>query len=105
MGFTAVTLVGCDHNFVAVGRPHQVATAGEHDANHFDPKYFADGASWQYPDLLESEVSYRRARATFEADGRRVFNSTVGGKLDLFPRLPLTEFLASSMPGLSNGRG
>lgn len=102
MGFRAIALVGCDHNFVAAGRPNQLATAGTHDANHFDPKYFADGAKWQYPDLLESEVAYRRARAYFEHDNRRIFNSTVGGKLELFPRMALSEFLALDMRELTN---
>lgn len=105
MGFQAATLVGCDHNFVAVGQPHHLATAGEHDANHFHPKYFADGAKWQYPDLLESEVAYRRARNSFEHDGRRVFNSTIGSKLDLFPRLPLSEFLNMDMGELMSTQG
>jgi len=57
------------------------------------------------PPLLESEVSYHRARASFEHDDCQVFNNTVGGKLELFHRLPLSEFLAKNVHELTNAAG
>lgn len=98
MGFASVALVGCDHDFVESGRPHAVAISGASDPNHFDPNYFAGGVRWNYPDLLDSELSYRRARDVFEQEGRRVFNATVGGKLEVFPRIDLEEFLFADAP-------
>ncbi len=92
MGFQEVALIGCDHNFAQSGPANKTVVSGEKDASHFDPNYFAGGVKWQLPDLLQSEVSYSMARDVFEGSGRRVFNCTEGGKLEIFPRMPLAEF-------------
>lgn len=87
MGFQTVILVGVDHSFSTQGPPHKVVAATEMDFNHFHPKYFADGTLWQLPDLKTSEYAYRLARKAFEADGRQVLDATIGGKLDIFPKV------------------
>jgi hypothetical protein len=61
--------------------------------SHFDPRYFAGGAKWQLPDLDNSEVAYRLARAAFESDGRRIIDATVDGALQVFPKVRLEEAL------------
>ncbi len=97
MGFQEVTLVGCDHDFAAKGTPHSRAVSGEEDPDHFDPRYFSGGQDWQLPDLFESEVSYMKARRAFEEADRKLYNSTVGGKLELFERIELSDFLGSRL--------
>lgn len=92
-GFTEVAVVGCDHNFADKGPANKTVVSGEKDVNHFDPNYFAGGVKWQLPDLFESEVSYQRALNMYEAFGRRLVNCTTGGKLEIFPRESLDEFL------------
>lgn len=94
MGFKEVALVGCDHNFAAKGPANQVAIAEDVDKSHFDPNYFAGGVKWHLPDLFESEVAYTRAMNMYHAFGRRIVNSTEGGKLEIFKRQGLAEFLA-----------
>jgi len=91
MGFKEVLLIGVDHSFVAQGPPHTVVTSTGGDPNHFDPNYFGKGFRWQLPDLETSEYAYRLARDRFEADGRRIMNATVGGRLDVFPRADFTS--------------
>jgi Protein of unknown function DUF115 len=93
MGFSDVALVGCDHSFAEKGPANKTVTAGKVDHSHFDPNYFAGGVKWQLPDLLQSEVSYTVAREVFEAHGRRLVNATEGGKLEIFERTSLNEFL------------
>jgi hypothetical protein len=93
MGFEEVALIGADHNFATKGSSNKVVTAGETDASHFDPKYFSDGMKWELPDLFESEVGYTMAKNMFEAHGRRIVNATDGGKLEIYPRMTLSEFL------------
>jgi hypothetical protein len=95
MGFKDVALVGCDHNFSQKGPANLAVVAGGHDADHFDPNYFAGGVKWQLPDLAQSEASYLMAREVFEASGRRIVNCTDGGQLEIFPRQALERFLAS----------
>jgi hypothetical protein len=93
MGFEKVALVGCDHNFAVKGTPNEMVKSGERDSSHFHPKYFADGAKWQLPDLVASEFFYDRMRETFESVGRQIVNCTDGGKLDVFERQDLNQFL------------
>ncbi len=93
LGFESVALVGCDHNFASKGPANAVTTAGDQDPDHFDPNYFAGGVKWQLPDLFESELAYMRARRAYEAFDRRVVNATDGGKLEVFERQSLAEFL------------
>jgi hypothetical protein len=93
MGFTDVALVGADHNFATKGPANQTVVSGEKDESHFDPNYFAGGVKWQLPDLLQSEVAYTMARDMYAAFGRRVVNATEGGKLEVFDRMPVSDFL------------
>lgn len=95
MGFHEVTLVGADHNFETKGPANKLIASGNTDPNHFDPNYFAGGVKWQLPDLFESEVAYGRARQVYEAFGRKLFNSTEGGKLEAFERVTLDRFISS----------
>jgi hypothetical protein len=96
MGFRDVALVGCDHNFATRGPANATVVAGDTDPNHFDPRYFANGVSWDLPDLIQSEISYLFAKQAFENLGGRVVNCTDGGKLEIFPRMSLAEFLSHS---------
>jgi len=93
MGFEEVILIGVDHQFATSGPPHALVTSQGADESHFDPTYFGKGFRWQLPDLATSELAYRLARDAFEADGRRIINATVGGQLEVFPRLSYWEAL------------
>jgi hypothetical protein len=87
MGFREAVLIGVDHSFVTQGTPNAAVTSEGDDPNHFSPHYFGRGFRWQLPDLAGSERAYRLARRAFEAEGRRVVDATLGGKLDVFPRV------------------
>jgi len=93
MGFKEVALVGCDHTFAAKGPANKTIIAGKEDPNHFDPNYFANGVKWQLPDITASELHYEVARDTFERHGKKIINCTEGGKLEVFTRQPLSDFL------------
>ena len=95
MGFREIALVGCDHNFATKGPANQAVTSDDVDPNHFDPNYFAGGVRWELPDLVQSEISYLMAGQVFEACGGRIVNCTDGGKLEVFPRMALADFLES----------
>jgi hypothetical protein len=93
MGFSKVVLVGVDHNFLTQGPPNATVESSGSDPNHFHAAYFGRGFRWQLPDLKTSEIAYRRARETYELDGRRIVDATVGGKLRVFPRTTLDRAL------------
>ena len=90
MGFNEVYLVGFDHNYTIPSDANvegTVITSSSNDPNHFHPEYFGKGKRWHDPRLDRMEKAYRRAREVFEANGRKIFNATKGGKLEVFPRI------------------
>ena len=91
MGFSEVILIGVDHDFETEGEPHKLVVSQGDDPNHFDPHYFGKGFKWQLPDLKMSERAYELARSAFENDGRRIVDATVGGKLQVFPKVEYKE--------------
>lgn len=93
MGFSNVALIGCDHNFFTKGPANTLVISSEKDENHFDPNYFSQGVNWQLPDLVKSEMFYCLAKDVFEAHGRKIFNCTSGGKLEIYPRLDLKSWI------------
>jgi len=91
MGADPVVLVGVDHSFKFTGPVATYQKREGADENHFDPNYFKSGTAWGTPDLDQSEVDYKNARKAFEADGRRVFDATVDGKLTIFDRISIEK--------------
>ncbi|MEX2160788.1 MAG: 6-hydroxymethylpterin diphosphokinase MptE-like protein [Anaerolineales bacterium] len=87
MGFDPVILIGVDHSFASKGKPNTTVVSQGPDRDHFDARYFGSGFRWQLPDLEMSERAYGMARQSFEADGRRVLDATIGGLLTVFPKV------------------
>jgi len=90
LGCNPIILVGIDHNYATdfnIKKEGKVWTSQESDQNHFDPSYFGKGYRWHDPAVHLMEASYRVARAACEARGVSTQNATVGGKLEVFPRV------------------
>lgn len=95
MGFSEVILIGVDHYFVTQGDPNKEVVSQGTDPNHFHPDYFGKGIRWHLPDLKRSEGSYAMAKKAFEADGRRIIDATVGGKLAVFPKVDYRHYFSA----------
>ncbi len=94
MGFSRVVLVGMDFSYTIpddVERKGDLITSRSDDVNHFHPDYFGKGKSWKDPKLDRVLVNYRLAGEMFEAAGREIVNSTIGGNLDVFRRMDLLD--------------
>lgn len=87
LGFEQVILIGVDHSFVTKGEPGKVIVSQGDDPNHFDPQYFGKGFRWGLPDLETSELAYRLAWHQFTSVGREIVDATIGGKLQVFPKV------------------
>ena len=91
MGCDPVYLIGVDHDYVippsAVSRDGVIYTSKGADPNHFDPGYFGEGKRFHHPRTERMERSYIRALEAYEEAGRRVYNATKGGKLEVFERV------------------
>ena len=96
MGFTEVFLIGMDFSYV-LPKAHQVS--GNHilsttdDPNHFHKDYFGKGKTWKDPKLDRVALSYRQAKLSFESVGRKIYNATIGGQLEIFDRVDYEELL------------
>lgn len=95
MGFEEVILIGVDHRFSAQGPANATVVSQEGDRDHFSQDYFGPGFRWQLPDLEASEAAYRLARQAFEASGKRVLDATVGGALEVFPKVEYPSLFGS----------
>lgn len=92
MGFKNVFLIGVDHHFKVHGKPYEKQFIHGEDINHFDPNYFGNQV-WQLPNLKASEFAYDLAKHFYLRDGRRIYDATVNGKLNIFPKIPFKEAL------------
>jgi hypothetical protein len=95
MGFSTVVLIGVDHSSAVKGKPNETVVSQGDDPNHFNPKYFGKGFRWQLPDFDTSEVGYGMAKKAYEADGRQVLDATVGGKLQVFPKVDFEDYFSA----------
>ncbi len=95
MGFQQVILIGVDHNFITQGPSNKLVVSAGDDPNHFAPNYFGKGVRWQLPDLPNSEEAYKLARDAFRKDGREILDATIGGKLQVFPKVPYESLFSA----------
>ena len=96
-GFTEVYLIGMDFDYVIPDSAlvnGAVIESTEEDVNHFHADYFGEGRKWHDPLLHNVLKSYRLAKLMYEMDGRRIFNATKGGKLELFDRVDFDSLFA-----------
>jgi len=93
MGADPVILFGVDHSFNYSGSHATYQKRKGSDVNHFDPNYFKEGTIWATPDLDQSELDYALARQAYEADGRRILDATIEGKLEVFPKISVDQAL------------
>jgi len=95
-GYSRIVFIGMDFSYQIpddAERNGNIIVSRSDDPNHFHPDYFGAGKTWKDPKLDRVMVNYRLAGEVFRADGREIINSTVGGKLELFPRMSLAEAL------------
>lgn len=93
MGASPVILFGIDHSFSYSGEDGTYQKRVGEDPNHFDPQYFQEGSYWGTPDLIQSEHDYAIARRYFELKERKIFDATVGGKLQVFEKISVAAAL------------
>ena len=90
LGFSEIYLIGMDFSYqqrnddVKIG--NKIISGGD-DLNHFHKDYFGKGKIWHDPKLHNVLKSYKFAKLKFEEDNRKIFNSTEGGKLEVFERV------------------
>ncbi len=94
LGFNPIYLIGCDTDYkvpstvlVEDETNYKLVSTENDDMNHFDPKYFGKGAKWHQPYPHKMIFHFQKAKEVCDELGIQVYNSTVGGKLEEFPRV------------------
>jgi hypothetical protein len=72
-----------------------VITSPSDDVSHFHPNYFGKGFRYTTPRVDQMEKAYIVARDFGARKGMKIANATVGGKLEIFPRVRLEDILFS----------
>ncbi|MGI2853521.1 motility associated factor glycosyltransferase family protein [Shewanella algae] len=89
LGFDEVYLIGMDHSYQIPSDANvsgEEITSNSDDPNHFHPAYFGKGKKWHDPHLDRVERTYSYFKLVYESQGRKIYNATVGGNLDVFER-------------------
>jgi len=94
LGFQEIYLVGVDASYALPATTEKrdsygvsVLDMAEDDPNHFHPDYFGKGYRWHDPQVDKMVAAYEEARRVTEAQGVKIRNATVGGKLEVFERV------------------
>jgi len=87
MGFDEVYLVGKDHNYEQKGVPGKLVKATGDEKNHFTKGYYKKGQGWRIPDYKGEELAYTMAREAYEKNGRKIYDATINGHLDIFEKV------------------
>lgn len=101
MGFREVYLIGFDHKYVV---PSDALVSGSEilsvsdDVNHFTGAYFGAGKRWHDPFVDRMELAYAAALREFTRANRTIANATVGGRLEVFPRVDYGKLFSGVAP-------
>jgi len=91
LGIREVYLIGVDHSYQPPAQIDEVEgniiISHSDDINHFHPDYFGQGYRWHDPKVDRMEQAYMEAKRYFESHGGVIYNATIGGKLEVFPRV------------------
>jgi hypothetical protein len=94
LGFDPIYLIGCDTSYsipdsveIEDNNPNFLVSSQNEDPNHFDPNYFGKGSKWHAPHAEMMISHYIKAKKNCDDLGVNVYNATVGGKLEVFPRV------------------
>ena len=108
MGFNPIYLLGCDLGFRSpsafeggglLGKMLMQVGLKTRDPNHFSPSYGTPGLA---PDILNYNMlsAHELALRATKKIGVQVFNATVGGQLEVYPRVHLKQLLEQGATSL-----
>jgi len=96
LGYSKIHLLGVDFNFEWRDKKisEKKVLIGHGELNHFHKDYRPVGEKWNVPKMDITDSHYRMLKEFSEKMGVEIINSTRGGKLEVFQRIPLEEVLS-----------
>jgi hypothetical protein len=102
MGFDPIYLIGVDTTYkvhqtvkqegkdtFGTGVKLYLESTKDDDPNHFDPRYFGQGSKWHDPNVAAMIQGFQHCKEATESQGRKIYNATVGGQLEVFERVDI----------------
>lgn len=95
MGYSQIHLLGVDFNFEWSGESvsKKNVLIGKGEINHFHKDYRPIGEKWSVPKMNISGSQYVMLKEFATSMGVKIINSSRGGKLEVFDRIPLEKVL------------
>ncbi len=100
LGFREIYLLGCDLGYKVNDSVKQegedrfgngvklhLTSTRDDDPNHFDPRYFGANRRWHDPNVKRMISGHEQCLKGVTQGGGRIFNATVGGDLEVYPRV------------------
>lgn len=95
LGFNPIYLIGCDTNYHRNGEivPREDGSSfyfvgkRNDDIDHFNRNYFGKGKAFNPPSPERMINNYKQVKKACDSLGVEVYNATIGGKLEVFPRV------------------
>lgn len=91
LGFKEVYLIGKDHSYNTSAMPGTSVEVKENTQNHFIKGYYNKKQIFDAPDYTTEEFAYQVGLSHFQKNKRTIFDATVNGKLEVFPKVKLEE--------------
>ena len=105
LGFKESYLIGVDASYdipadVQTGSDYAVGVLDmkSDDTNHFHPDYFGKGFRWHDPQVHKMLEAYAEARRVVDETDQRIYNATIGGKLEVFERRSFQSLFPQARP-------
>lgn len=89
MGFKRIILIGVDHSFSTYKNDKGEIISDETVKDYFSDEYFKDKAQLYIPNLDASTRAFMAMREYCDKNDVEVYNSTRGGRLEVFTRVDL----------------
>jgi hypothetical protein len=95
LGFTEIYVLGVDMSFAShTGKKlssRDWEAKDNNDISHFDPRYWGKGKKYHTARVDIMAEKFDDAYKFFTQNGVNIYNSTIGGKLEAFPRKAIRE--------------
>ena len=104
LGFNPIYLIGCDTDYKIPNevrfedeKKNNIISLKDSDTNHFSSDYFGKGKKYHQPYPEKMIFSYMQVKKLCDEKGVKVYNATVGGKLEVFPRVDYKQLFKSKI--------
>lgn len=112
LGFESIYLIGVDASYDMPDDLQEGCSYGvgvldmkSDDTNHFHPDYFGKGFRWHDPQVDKMVDAYEEAKKVLKKTSQRIYNATIGGKLEVFERRSFQQiFLDSENQSISDSK-